>query len=132
MPRMAGRLLGTLLVAAEPAMSSTALGTELGVSKGSISSMTRLLLQLGMIEREHRRGERADYFRLRADVSGHLTSGFVESMSDVRALAERGLALGEAMHPQNRALLADLLDLDSVLAREFPALLERWARERTG
>jgi DNA-binding transcriptional regulator GbsR (MarR family) len=47
---MAGRILGWLLISDSPHQSSEQLVNGLEASKGSISSMTRLLIQINLIE----------------------------------------------------------------------------------
>ena len=64
-PRMVGRVLGWLLVCEPPEQSAADLADYLQASKGSISTATRVLLRLGMIERVRTRGERFDRFRVR-------------------------------------------------------------------
>src|SRR5512142_2974957 len=64
-PRMAGRILGWLLICDPPQQSSEQLAQVLLASKGSLSTMTRLLIQIGLIERVALPGERRDYFRLK-------------------------------------------------------------------
>ncbi|MFQ3629252.1 MAG: MarR family transcriptional regulator, partial [Cyanobacteriota bacterium] len=63
LPRMAGRIFGWLLISQPPHQSSGELAEVLQASKGSISSMTRLLIQLGLIERLPLPGDRRDFFQ---------------------------------------------------------------------
>ena len=64
MPRMAGRILGWLLISDPPHQSTDELAGGLIASKGSISTNTRLLIQIGLIERLSLPGVRHDYFRI--------------------------------------------------------------------
>jgi DNA-binding transcriptional regulator GbsR (MarR family) len=64
LPRIAGRVLAVLLIHDEP-FSFSQLSEKLSVSRGSISTNTRLLVNLGVIERTTKRGERQDYFKLK-------------------------------------------------------------------
>ena len=66
MPRIAGRLLGVFILSGST-HSFAELSDMLEVSRGSISTNTRLLEDLGIIERVARRGERQDYFRLASE-----------------------------------------------------------------
>lgn len=66
MPRISGRLLGIFVLNGGP-FSFAELSDMLDVSRGSISTNTRLLEDLGMIERVSRHGERQDYFRLASE-----------------------------------------------------------------
>lgn len=64
LPRIAGRILGALIMSDEP-FSFSQLSELLAVSRASVSTNTRLLVNLGMIERTTKRGERQDYFKLK-------------------------------------------------------------------
>ncbi|TPW31917.1 GbsR/MarR family transcriptional regulator [Pararhizobium mangrovi] len=63
LPRIAGRVLGFLIVSREP-KSFDDLTNGLLISRGSVSTNTRLLVNLGLVERATVPGERQDYFRL--------------------------------------------------------------------
>lgn len=63
MPRIAGRLMGALLLN-EDATSLDDLAEQLQVSKGSISSNARLLEHWGVAERITLPGDRRDFYRL--------------------------------------------------------------------
>jgi len=62
-PRMVGRTLGWLLVCDPAEQSAAELAQALQASKGSISTATRVLLRMGIVERVRIRGERFDRFR---------------------------------------------------------------------
>ncbi|WP_070151025.1 GbsR/MarR family transcriptional regulator [Sphingobium phenoxybenzoativorans] len=62
LPTIAGRIAALLYVSNGP-VSFGALERELGVSRGSISTNTRLLEELGTIERVEVEGARGHYFR---------------------------------------------------------------------
>ncbi len=66
LPRIAGRLMGLMLIEEGP-FSFGGLAERLKVSRGSISTNTRLLENLGVIERVSKPGERGDYFQLSSD-----------------------------------------------------------------
>jgi DNA-binding transcriptional regulator GbsR (MarR family) len=70
LPRIAGRIFGLLLVS-EEARSLDHLSAELKVSKGSVSTNTRLLEQRGLLERVCRPADRRDYYRVPADLFVH-------------------------------------------------------------
>src|ERR671917_427148 len=66
LPRIAGRIFGFLLVQPAPC-SLDDMAQALGVSKASISTDTRRLEQLGLLERTSRPGDRRDYYRIAPD-----------------------------------------------------------------
>jgi len=130
MPRMAGRILGWLLISDPPHQSMDEVAEALMASKGSISTMTRLLIRIGLIERLSLPGVRHDYFRIRTGAWHHLTKQSVEQITIVRQLAERGLKLMEGKSQLTRQWLEEMRDIYVFFEREYPALLERWEQER--
>jgi len=130
LPRMAGRILGWLIISDPPHQSTDQLTQALMASRGSISTMTRLLIQIGLIERLSLPGVRHDYFLLRSDASQRMIRrGLEDEIKMVRQFAERGLELLADKTTVTRTRLEDMRDVYAFLEREFPALLERWEEE---
>jgi len=88
LPRIAGRILGLLVIEGGP-LSFNDLATRLQVSRGSISTNSRILEQLGVLERASRSGDRQDYFRLTRDPYIRLLRGLIERMIKVRDVVVR-------------------------------------------
>lgn len=126
LPRMAGRVFGWLLVSNPPHQSPAELVEVLQASKGSISTMTRLLVQLGLIERMSLPGERRDYFRIRLNAWSELTKRRLAQITAFRELAERGLSLLENSPPHLRLRLEEMRDIHAFLEQELPAVMQRW------
>src|SRR5215217_2912648 len=63
--RMLGRVLGVLMISDPPERSAEELAEALGASRGSISQTTRSLIQMGLVQRWSRPGERKHYFRVK-------------------------------------------------------------------
>src|SRR5579883_2267005 len=108
LPRMAGRILGWLLIANPPYQSPGELATVLQASKGSISTMTRLLAQLGLIERTSLPGRRRDYFRIKPNAWAELTKQRMMQIKTFRELAEHGLTLMDDEAPHLRQRLEEM------------------------
>ena len=131
LPRMAGRILGWLLISTPPHQSSEQLVNGLEASKGSISSMTRFLIQVSLIERMSLPGIRRDYFRIRPDAwHNMIRRGLEDEIKMVRQLAERALELLTDKPLLTRRWLEEMCNVYNFLEREFPTLLERWAQQR--
>jgi DNA-binding transcriptional regulator GbsR (MarR family) len=128
-PRMAGRILGCLLISDPPHLSTTELAEILQASKGSLSTMTRFLLQMGLIERVGLPGRRLDYFRIKSGALTQLVRHAVNEFSALRKLTERGLELMERQDLELKQQLQEARDLFSYLEREYPLLIERWEKE---
>jgi DNA-binding transcriptional regulator GbsR (MarR family) len=127
---MAGRILGWLLICNPPHQSADELAEALRASKGSISTMTRLLMQLDLVEKIGFPGERRDYFRMKPGVWAQLLQDKMSQITDLHQLAERGLALVEGDAPELHQRLRDMHDLYAYIETELPMLIERWERER--
>ena len=128
--RMAGRILGWLLISSPPYQSAEELAEALQASKGSISTMTRLLIQIDLIERVGFPGDRRDYFRMKPDVWAQLLRARLSQVTDLHQLAEDGLELLESEPEELRQRIQDMHDLYSYVETELPLLIERWEQKR--
>ena len=138
LPRMAGRIFGWLLISAPPYQSSADLAEILMASKGSISTTTRFLIQMGLIERFVIPGVRHDYFQLRQDALRWIVKhGLEDEIKIFRNIAEKGLVLVKDQASIRRQWLEEMCDRYAFLEQEFPVLMERYdkwqakKRERT-
>jgi DNA-binding transcriptional regulator GbsR (MarR family) len=126
LPRMAGRVLGWLLISDPPHQSMNELVDALSASKASISNTTRLLIQLGLIERVSLPGYRPDYYRIKSGAWYQILEERMKRLSNFRQLAERGLALLEAKKPELKTRLQEMHEVYSFFEQAMPTLLERW------
>jgi hypothetical protein len=131
MPRMAGRVIGWLLISNPPHQSPGELAEILQASKGSISTMTRLLMQIGLIERLSLPGQRRDYFRIKLNVWSELTNQRMAQITAFRQLAERGLDLLQGNDPQLLLRLEEMRDMHAFWEQEMPLMTERWEKQRS-
>ncbi|WP_421656093.1 GbsR/MarR family transcriptional regulator [Leptothermofonsia sp. ETS-13] len=130
LPRMAGRIFGWLLLSDPPHQSPGELANVLQASKGSISTMTRLLIQIGLIERIGLPGQRRDYFRIKPNAWTELTKQRMAQITAFRQLAERGLELLEGENPNLCDRLIEMRDMHAFLEQELPAMIQRWEERR--
>ena len=111
LPRIAGRLLGALMLAPDRE-SLDDLATRLAVSKPSISVNARLLEQKRLIERVTIPGDRRDYYRVAPDL--------------FRAAIEQRLARWRSLHEAMGAARAGGASRDPVVQRRLAALEAGW------
>jgi DNA-binding transcriptional regulator GbsR (MarR family) len=130
LPRMSGRIFGGLLISNPPHQTHGELAEMLQASKGSISTMTRMLIQLGLIERMSLPGDRRDYFQIKPHAWSHMTKQRMSQITAFRQLAERGLKLMATEPPPLKTRLQEMHDIHAFLERELPLLDERWAQEQ--
>ncbi|MDX2230832.1 MAG: MarR family transcriptional regulator [Leptolyngbyaceae cyanobacterium bins.349] len=126
LPRMAGRVFGWLLISNPPHQSPRELAEVLQASKGSISTMTRLLEQMGLIERFSLPGQRRDYFRIKLNAWSELSKRRLEQISAFRRLAARGLALLQEESPELTQRLQEMHDIHAFFEAELPRMLSDW------
>lgn len=127
-PPMAGRVLAMLLLS-EEGLPSGDLVAALGVSKGAVSTATRLLVQFHMVDRYHVRGSRQTHFRTRPGLWTEALRQKMAVLSGMRALAEQGLELvGDAARARER--IEEMRGIYSFFEESLPEMFERWERER--
>lgn len=130
LPRMVGRVLGVLLISDPPDLSAEELAEALQASRGSISSATRTLVTMGLVQRRTRRGERRDYFRMKPGAWDELMRRELEGLARFRQMAERGLDIASSDSPEARRNLEEMREFYAYWERELPAVLERWEDDR--
>lgn len=130
LPRMSGRIIGWLLVCEPEHQSAEQLAAALGASRGSISTMTQLLLRAGLIERITVAGSRRTYYRHGHNAWTQQMRSAMSQVTRARVLAKRGLrALGDAPEARRRRL-DEMLRFHEFFEAELPALMERWEKAR--
>jgi len=128
-PPMAGRLAGWLLICDPPHQTAGELAEVLGASPGSISNMTRLLIQCGMVERIGVPGQRLASFGIKTGAAAEVMSTYLEKTRAMRELLERGLRIVRNKGESVQTRLRDQRDFHVFIERELPPLLEKWRRE---
>ncbi|MCP4304916.1 MAG: MarR family transcriptional regulator [bacterium] len=88
-PRMGGRIFAYLILSDEPYVTQSELTEALQASTGSISTMVRMLEQIGFLERVSLPGHRRDRFRLRTDPLVEMTRRRIEGAINVVDILNR-------------------------------------------
>jgi hypothetical protein len=130
LPRMAGRIMGWLLICDPPRQTAAQLASALRASRGSISTMTQLLIRFGLIERVGVPGERQDFFQMKAGAAAYRLDDGVRRTQAFHYILDRGLPLVADQPPESQERLLEFLDLCLFIEREWPSLIDRWQRER--
>lgn len=130
LPRMLGRVLGALMISDPPERSAEELAEVLGASRGSISSATRSLIQMSLVQRWSKPGERRDYFRVKPGAWHEIMRREMEALGGFRKMAERGLDLLDSEDPGARRSLEEMRDFYIYWEKEMPNVLERWEKEK--
>ena len=125
LPRIAGRIFGFLLV--QPAQCSLDdMASALGVSKASISTDTRRLEQLGLLERSSRPGDRRDYYTISRDVVPRSLEVRLERMRRFHDLLDEARSL-PIRSTTVRQRLDDLETAHQFMVEAVRDVLEKWS-----
>jgi len=131
LPRMAGRVLGVLLISDPPSQSITDLSERLQASKSAISIMARLLAERGLIERVASPVPRRDYYRFKPGGWTVYMRQWLGLISGLHEITERGMNLLADKPPELKSRLQEAHDLFSYVEQEFPSLLEHLEAQRS-
>ncbi len=129
LPRMAGRILGALLISDPPSQSITDLGKCLNASKSSISIMARLLVERGLIERVASPIPRQDYYRFKPGGWIIYMRQWLGLMAGLHQITERGMQLMAGKSVPLKERLQEAHDLFSNIEHDFPPILEKISKK---
>ncbi len=129
LPHYVAKTFSWLLVCDPPEQSAEDLMELTGASKGSMSTATRMLQQMHMIDKVRPSGERKYYWRIRSGMWVDLLKIRLSILEQFSKIADEGLELlGE--EPAGRsARLKEMKDLYDFMSIEFPSVLDKWEKK---
>lgn len=130
-PRMAARVLMTLMLSAEGALTAADLTERLGVSPAAVSGAVKYLETLAMVRRRAAPGSRREYYEL-PDQAWYTSTLRQPPFFDVMAgVLPEGIAVAQAADaPRAVAQLKDMQDFFEFVHARFPQLYEEWEASR--
>lgn len=131
-PRMAGRIAGWLLVCDPPEQTMQELAENLNASMGSISTMTRFLTQLGLVERTSQPGQRRVRYRIRPDAWSWHIEERVAHLQSFLTIADQALVSLKGSDPVRSERLNIINNAIRMYEGELTALVQRWKTHRAG
>jgi DNA-binding transcriptional regulator GbsR (MarR family) len=129
MYRMAGRIIGWLLICDPPHQSAKELATVLEASKGSISTIIRWLDDSGLVERLGIPGHRSTYYRIKPGAWIEIAKAKTAFHKPLKDLADSGLKLLQGENVQLSARLREMRAFQAFFEKEIPLLLNRFEKE---
>ena len=127
LPPVTGRILGRLLMAQPSHQSSTQLADYVRASAGAVSTATRMLITIGLIERVRFPGDRASYFRVKPNCWNEIMNLEVLRYARLRRVAQQGVELLEEMGETHRAdRVQEFHKFAAFIEDELPLLLRQW------
>jgi len=127
--RIAGRIMGLMVLEGGP-LSFSEIAERLDISRASVSTNTRFLERIGVIERVMIKGERQDHFQLAKAPYARLLEGSVariKKAEDVVADARAELGPDDT---ERRKRLDELGAFYEALAANFEELVARFDDQR--
>lgn len=125
--RMAGRIFALMLLRDDPYVTQAQLAEELKASQGSISTMIRLLEQLGFVERVSLPGYRRDRYRLTGDPLVEMTVRRLEGAKQMIAIIESARSSNH-VGPNADARLDRALSFYVFFLEEMTRALAEWRK----
>lgn len=125
-PRIAGKILGYLLVCDPPTRTQRELAEMLSASRGSVSTMTRLLERFGWIERVSVPGQRQVRYRVGADAWARHAEVHLERAHSLYNVAVRGQSLLESSRPGITERIDITVEFLDYWRHGMPLLLDGW------
>lgn len=131
LPRIAGRMLGLLLVSAEP-RSLDELADELQASKTSVNTNARLLERMGAVERATKPGDRRDYYRVVENLHERMLDSRLEQMKTTRDLLSQAVDCCQHREREVKDRLCSFAKYYEDMVAVLESAKKRWGDERNG
>ena len=125
MPRMASRVFALLLSRDDGSATSAELAAALQASPAAISGAVRYLIQVHLITRAHRPGERRNVYRLLSDHWYEMVENREHELQQWASLSREGVDVVGA-DTRAGARLEQTARFFEFLINEMPSVLERW------
>jgi len=126
MPRIAGRICALLILSQGP-HSFADLARRLNISKGSVSTNTRLLENLGLIERVTQSGQRQDYFQLKQAPYPELLRGIAQRTNNAIELIQQTQQGLPSQYADSQPRLRELEQFYQCFHRHIQAMFQELA-----
>ena len=129
MSPIAGRLFALLLLADHP-QSLDDLADTLGVSKASVSTDARRLLERGIVERVSRAGDRRDYYVLAPDFFARIIEVRVARWRRMQQLANDVRDQSATLAPTVARRIDAIDDVEASIILPLEQSLEQWRTQQ--
>jgi DNA-binding transcriptional regulator GbsR (MarR family) len=121
LPRIAGRIMGLLVLEEDP-VSFADIAERLKVSRASVSTNARLLVETGILERVAMPGDRQDYYRLNPAWNLRLLRRVVTRIERMKLAVQAASAALPDDRSAARARLDGLCEFYGAVSRSLEAL----------
>jgi len=130
-PRMSARVLMTLMLSADAALTAAELTERLGVSPAAVSGAVKYLETLGMVRRRAAPGSRRELYELPEQAWYTATLRQPPFYEAITGILPEGIAVAErADAPAAAARLAEMREFFEFVRTRLPQLYEEWAASK--
>lgn len=127
MTRMAGRILGFLMVTDKEMVSFDELTQVLQASKSSISTNVKALIQIKFIKPVTNPGERKTYYMLSHDISwSDIFNSKLKELNSLISVFNKALSLRANKNDKPAQWVDKAMEFYEWMGKEFPKLMEKW------
>ena len=127
MTRMAGRIMGFLMVTDKEMVSFEELTQVLQASKSSISTNVKSLIQVKFVKPVSTPGDRKTYYMLSQDISwSEIFNKRMEELNYLVSIFNRALNLRTNKNDKPAQWLDKAMEFYEWISGKFPALMEEW------
>jgi DNA-binding transcriptional regulator GbsR (MarR family) len=130
-PRIYGQILGWLLICDPPHQSFPDFMENLHISKASVSNITRMLIEQGLIEKVRIKGERQIYFKLKKGSVVDFMQKQLQLALDLEEITSKGLEYAEKEKDIDADRLKKANDFHRFLAEHTADLIEKYKAEKS-
>ena len=127
--RIGGRLLGLLALLDGP-LTLDQMAGALGVSRASVSTNIRVLVNLGIAEHISLPGDRRDYYHFADNSWQRGMEARITGTTALRRIGELGLASVEPDNAIGRRNLEELIDFCDFMIEDMRGMIARWQARR--
>jgi len=129
-PRIAGEILGWLMICSPAHQSFQDITSTLNVSKASVSNMTRFLIQIGLIEKVRLQGNRHIYYQVKRGAWKDLLNSQLNQVDEMKKLSEEGLKIVAEEDKNDEARLKEMNAFYSFISAELPEIVDRFNNDK--
>lgn len=132
MTRMAGRIIGYLMVTDKEMVSFDELTQVLKASKSSISTSVKLCVNVHFVKPVTIPGERKTYYMLEPEISWvEIFQRRMEQLNAMHKLLQKGFNLRANQNDKPSEWIKEARDFYGWVLNEFPELLKKWDEHKT-
>lgn len=130
-PRISGLIMGWLMVCDPPHQSFSDLVENLQISKASVSNMTRMLIQSGLIEKKRIPGERQIYFQIKKTAWVDILKSELTLIHSLQELSEKGLEIMKDEKETDKSRLKEMNNFYSFIAQRLTKTLDEYKQKKS-